>query len=49
MATGPSQTQYEASPDPATRRALFDLKRQIAELQAIVADLEARIVVLETP
>ena len=30
------QTQFEASPDPAARRALFDLKRQISDLQTAV-------------
>jgi hypothetical protein len=47
---------FEPGVDAPTRRALLDLKRQVAALlvfteeqQQTVADLEARVAALETP
>ena len=38
---------YQPRNTPAERRAFFDLQKQLAEIRALIADLTARVEVLE--
>jgi hypothetical protein len=44
-----SRSGFEAALDPATRRAMLDLRTKIEQLEVIITALEQRVYDLENP